>query len=59
MEKLASRINLIVVVLLVLSAAVIFFVSVIGGNLAVALFGGCLTFIGIKILKITINETTI
>ena len=59
MEKLAERINLIVVILLVLSAAVIFFASVIRGDLLVALFGGCLTWIGIKILKITINETTI
>ena len=57
MEKLAERINLIVVALLVLSAAAIFFISVVRGDLAVALFGGVLTLIGIGILKITLKES--
>ncbi len=57
MEKLAERINLIVVSLLVLSAAVIFFASVIGGHLLMGIIGGALTWIGIQILKITIDES--
>ena len=57
MEKLAERINLIVVILLVLSAAVIFFASVVRGDLIIGIIGGALTWIGIKILKITINES--
>jgi hypothetical protein len=57
MEKLASGINLIVVSLLVLIAAVIFFASVIGGHVLMGIIGGCLTWIGIQILKITINES--
>ncbi len=57
MEKLAERINLIVVALLVLSAAAIFFISVVRGDLIIGIIGGALTWIGIQILKITINES--
>jgi len=57
MEKLAEKINLIAVSLLVLTAAFIFFISVIGGHVLMSIIGGCLTWIGIQILKITINES--
>jgi len=57
MEKLAEKINLVIVALLVLTAAVIFFASIIGGHLLMGIIGGCLTWIGIQILKITINES--
>jgi hypothetical protein len=57
MEKLAAKINLIVVALLVLSAAAIFFISVVRGDLIIGIIGGALTWIGIQILKITINES--
>ena len=56
MEKLASSINLAITALLVLVAAFIFFVSVISGNVPVAIIGGSLTWIGTRILKITIDE---
>jgi len=56
MEKLAEKINLIAVSLLVLAAAVIFFVSVIRGDLLVSIVGGVLTWAGIQILKITLDE---
>jgi len=56
MEKLAEKINLIAVSLLVLAAAVIFFVSVIRGDLLVSIVGGVLTWVGIQILKITLDE---
>ena len=56
MEKLAEKINLIVVSLLV-TAALTFFLSIIRGDLAVALFGGIITLIGIGILKITLKES--
>lgn len=45
MEKLAEKINLIAVSLLVLAAAVIFFVSVIRGDLLVSIVGGVLTWV--------------
>lgn len=57
MEKLAEKINLIVVSLLVLTAALTFFLSIIRGDLAVALFVGIITLIGIGILKITLKES--
>lgn len=57
MEKLAAKINLIVVALLVLSAAAIFFISAVRGDLIIGIIGGALTWIGIQILKITINES--
>lgn len=56
MEKLAEKINLIAVTLLVLAAAVIFSVSVIRGDLLVSIVGGVLTWVGIQILKITLDE---
>ena len=56
MEKLASSINLAITALLVLVAAFIFFVSVISGNVPVAIIAGALTWIGSRILKITIDE---
>ncbi len=56
MENLASSINLAITALLVLTAAFIFFASVITGNVPVAIIAGSLTWIGTRILKITIDE---
>ena len=56
MEKLAERINLAIVSLLLLVAAGIFFLSVIGGHVAMGIISGTLTWVGSQILRITLNE---
>ena len=56
MEKLAASTNLFITALLVASAAFIFFASVITGHVLVAIIAGSLTWIGSRILKITIDE---
>ena len=57
MEKLAERINLVIVSLLLLATAGIFFISVIGGHVLMGIISGCLTWMATQILKITINES--
>ena len=57
MEKLAERINLTIVSLLLLLSAGIFFISVIGGHVLIGIISGCLTWIATRILKITLDET--
>jgi len=57
MEKLAERINLVIVSLLLLLTAGIFFISVIGGHVLMGIISGCLTWMATQILKITINES--
>jgi predicted PurR-regulated permease PerM len=57
MEKLAEKINLVIVSLLLLLASVIFFASVIRGQVLIGILAGCLTWIGSRILKITIDES--
>ena len=56
MEKLAERINLTIVSLLLLVTAGIFFISVIGGHVLMGIISGCLTWIATRILKITLDE---
>jgi len=57
MEKLAERINLTIVSLLLLVTAGIFFISVIGGHVLMGIISGTLTWIATRILKITLDET--
>ncbi len=57
MEKLAERINLTIVSLLLLLSAGIFFISVIGGHVLMGIISGTLTWIATRILKITLDET--
>jgi hypothetical protein len=57
MEKLAEKINLVIVSLLLLLTAGIFFLSVIGGHVLMGIISGCLTWMATQILKITINES--
>jgi hypothetical protein len=56
MEKLAERINLTIVSLLLLVTAGIFFISVIGGHVLMGIISGTLTWIATRILKITLDE---
>ena len=59
MEKLSEVINLAIVSLLLLLTAGIFFVSVIGGHVLMGIISGSLTWIAIRILKITMDELRI
>lgn len=57
MENLASKINLVATAILVVLASIMFFASVIGGYLLSSILTGCLLLIGIKMLKLTIDES--